>query len=407
MVCGCCADKRKGELFKPHRERGCTDVVCLLLLIVAVGGLAAISYVAISAHPSLVDDLIYPTDSYGNNCGKPGTDTADLSKVLYPDLDSDIIAHAGLIATGQYLTFLTSVTRLCAHTCPAGVSLRGPSIYGGSGYPGGANATVPEHTYAFTTQDVFGRCFPLSSAFAEATSELCVQPECTDPALNATLGGTVRCASLSDRPEETTTWELCATGTAAGLCAAQRGACEYSVQRAPLVSYLPEGASDGSTAATQELASQVQLLVGAADGVLEVSTCTCTCDMHMHMSCACACAPYCTCFTYCTRALCIHSHASGPLPPPSPPGLRVRRHPRRGAAAPPRLRVGAAALLLRRRHHLRAAGAAHRLHARAHHLARLQDRMVRHHVESKACVAWVPAQAKRLTGRGWPDLGAA
>ena len=67
-----------------------------------------------------------PTDSYGNNCGKPGTDTADLSKVLYPDLDSDIIAHAGLIATGQYLTFLTSVTRLCAHTCPAGVSLRGP-----------------------------------------------------------------------------------------------------------------------------------------------------------------------------------------------------------------------------------------------------------------------------------------
>ena len=288
MVCGCCADKRKGELFKPHRERGCTDVVCLLLLIVAVGGLAAISYVAISAHPSLVDDLIYPTDSYGNNCGKPGTDTADLSKVLYPDLDSDIIAHAGLIATGQYLTFLTSVTRLCAHTCPAGVSLRGPSIYGGSGYPGGANATVPEHTYAFTTQDVFGRCFPLSSAFAEATSELCVQPECTDPALNATLGGTVRCASLSDRPEETTTWELCATGTAAGLCAAQRGACEYSVQRAPLVSYLPEGASDGSTAATQELASQVQLLVGAADGVLEVSTC----DMHMrhahaHVMCMC------------------------------------------------------------------------------------------------------------------------
>ena len=41
------------------------------------------------------------------------------------------------------------------------------------------------------------------------------------------------------------------------------------MQRAPLVSYLPEGASGGSTAATQELASQVQLLVGAADGVLE------------------------------------------------------------------------------------------------------------------------------------------
>ena len=35
--------------------------------------------------------------------------------------------------------------------------------------------------------------------------------------LNATLGGTVRCASLSDRPEETTTWELCAAGRASRL----------------------------------------------------------------------------------------------------------------------------------------------------------------------------------------------
>ena len=172
MVCGCCADERKGELFKPHRDRGCTDVLCLLLLIAAVGGLGVISYIAISAHPSLVDDLIYPTDSYGNNCGKPGSGTAELSKVFYPDLDSDIIAHADLIATGQYLTFLTSVTRLCARACPAGVSLRGPSVYGGSGYPAGANASVPGYTYSFTTQDVFGRCFPLSSTFAEATSQL-------------------------------------------------------------------------------------------------------------------------------------------------------------------------------------------------------------------------------------------
>ena len=44
-----------------------------------------------------------------------------------------------------------------------------------------------------------------------------MQPACTDPTLNATLGGTVRCASLSDRPEETTTWELCAAGNASRL----------------------------------------------------------------------------------------------------------------------------------------------------------------------------------------------
>ena len=28
------------------------------------------------------------------------------------------------------------------------------------------------------------------------------------------------------------------------------------------------------------------------------------------------------------------------------------------------------------------------------------------HVESKACVAWVPALATRLIGRGWPKLRA-
>ena len=36
---------------------------------------------AVSKDPSLLDDLRYPPDSYGNNCGKPSTVTNDTKKV--------------------------------------------------------------------------------------------------------------------------------------------------------------------------------------------------------------------------------------------------------------------------------------------------------------------------------------
>ena len=70
---GCCSEKDKGEVFKPRRKRWCTDVICLLLLIAAGAGMLVIAFVAISAHPGLIYGLIYPTDAYGNYCGRPGT----------------------------------------------------------------------------------------------------------------------------------------------------------------------------------------------------------------------------------------------------------------------------------------------------------------------------------------------
>ena len=173
MLCGCCADERKGELFKPHRDRGCTDVLCLLLLIAAVGGLGIISYIAISAHPSLVDDLIYPTDSYGNNCGKPGSGTAELSKVFYPDLDSDIIAHADLIATGQYLTFLTlrdaAVCRRlpCRRLAPRPLRLRRQRLSCRR-----QRERAGAYVFLHDPKTFSGAALPLSSTFAEATSQL-------------------------------------------------------------------------------------------------------------------------------------------------------------------------------------------------------------------------------------------
>ena len=97
-ICGCCASSDKGEVFKPRNKRWCTDVLCLIFLFIASGAMLAIGYVCVSAHPGLIDGLIYPTDGYGNYCGKPGTDTEKMPKVFYPDLDNDIVKHADKLA---------------------------------------------------------------------------------------------------------------------------------------------------------------------------------------------------------------------------------------------------------------------------------------------------------------------
>ena len=41
-----------------------------------------------------------------------------MPKVFYPDLDNDLIKHSDKLAKQQYLTFLESVTRICAPGLP-------------------------------------------------------------------------------------------------------------------------------------------------------------------------------------------------------------------------------------------------------------------------------------------------
>jgi len=112
-LCGCCSSA-EGEVFKPRNKRWCTDVLCLIFLVVASGAMLGIGYICVMAHPGLIYGLFYPTDSYGNYCGRPGTKTSSMPKVFYPDLDNDIFTHADKLASQQYLTFLDSVTRICA-----------------------------------------------------------------------------------------------------------------------------------------------------------------------------------------------------------------------------------------------------------------------------------------------------
>ena len=154
------------------------------------------------------------------------------------------LARPFTLSRQRYLTFLDSVTRVCAPSCPEGVSLSAPSTYGGGSYPtSDTSATVPTFTYVYRTQEVFSRCFPVSTEWTGASSELCITPQCTDSALEplkASLSGSLTCAVLDDRPDETTTWEVCPSGASAADCALRAAACTYKVKQSTTTNYLPE-----------------------------------------------------------------------------------------------------------------------------------------------------------------------
>lgn len=284
--CGCCGQPdRAAEVYTPRRDRWCTDVVCLLLLVLAWGGMGTLGYVCVAVKPELLWKLYYPTDSYGQFCGRPGTATEDMPVAFFPALDRDIRDHWTDLAAGRYVTFLEEITTLCAARCPDGVSLKEPVTYGGPTYPladaepgddGGepssgsgvtaSSATlVPTYFYSFRTEEFAARCFPTTSTFWGGASDLCASPPCTDAALNASLGGAVRCAALAARPSETTTWELCPAGSSAADCAARGAACSYAVTQSSSWSYLPEGHTLEETQLTDELAKYVRLVVGGCD----------------------------------------------------------------------------------------------------------------------------------------------
>ena len=275
MACGCCKKKKKGEsdVFKPRSKRWCTDVLCLALFCAAMGSVAAIGYACVSVRPELLYSFVYPADSFGNYCGKPGSAVADFKKVFYPDLDRDIVTHGYLISGQQYATFFQRITKLCAGDCPDGVSLSAPSVYGGASYPRNDDnsSTVPEWFYTFTTQEVASRCFPLTSTYVTESQELCVTPPCTDATLNASLGGALSCAVIESRPDEMSTWEICPSSEASsGVtdCTARAAACEYSVTRSSSDTFLPADYDVSSTSLTKEIARYVEAVVAAADAVI-------------------------------------------------------------------------------------------------------------------------------------------
>ena len=176
--CACCGRDKDEAVYKRRSQRGCTDLLCLILLIGSWGGWGVITGLSIAKQPSLFYELLYGMDAYGQFCGMEGEATADLPKLMYPDLDGDFVRQAEFLATSPYwLYWQLNFTGLCVDVCPSGVSLDAPTVYGGDSYPLSSSATdeygsavtedggivVPEYIYAFATKEVLGRCIPHSN----------------------------------------------------------------------------------------------------------------------------------------------------------------------------------------------------------------------------------------------------
>ena len=96
---------------------------------------------SVRSQPSLAWSLLYPTDTYGQHCGRAGTPVAHLPKLMYPDLDGDFKKQAVFLGTAPYWEYWRlSLTGLCVESCPQGISLRESIVYGGPEYPVGPEA---------------------------------------------------------------------------------------------------------------------------------------------------------------------------------------------------------------------------------------------------------------------------
>jgi len=263
---GCCGCGGSGkEVFKPRRERWCTDVLCLILFILGMGMLFGLTFIAINKDPSLLDDLRYPPDSYGNNCGKPNSAAKDMPKVIFPRLDKDLEEQMAYLVAQQYWKF--SPTKYCAPVCPDGFDLSNPVLYGGADYPGG-NTSVAGVYYAYVTTEVIQRCFPMDTTTTYDSTELCAVPSCSDSSLNASLDGSVHCYKVAAQPAATNVWRICAGHESASLCERQRTACELQVDMSSQETFTPAAQTEESDKYTKLYASYVKLYVGMVEGMM-------------------------------------------------------------------------------------------------------------------------------------------
>ena len=99
---GCCACGKgewSDEVFIKRSDRKCTNVFCLAMIVAMWAGIGAIVGTSINREPDLLWSLLYPTDAYGQHCGRKGTEVEHLPKMMYPDLDSDFERQAYLRIT--------------------------------------------------------------------------------------------------------------------------------------------------------------------------------------------------------------------------------------------------------------------------------------------------------------------
>jgi len=179
----CCGAKVQDVVDETHapkffKRRWCTDVLCLLLLFVFIGGIGFCAYIGVVAGDAT--SLVYGTDYLGNRCGMG--DYSGMPKIYYPRIDQDVLDQYDVaVATPWRLRFYG----LCMETCPSpsvDACIANPSScmisdYGTTAQQEAAGGQATWYA-TMNTLDLINRCVPLVEADSSHAPDRCVIPPC-------------------------------------------------------------------------------------------------------------------------------------------------------------------------------------------------------------------------------------
>ena len=190
MSC-CCPPKADSEIVadspvkKLLHNRHCTDVCCLLLYLLSLGGAALVAFAAFQVgDPGL---LTHGKDYAGYLCGVDA-EVATLPKVYYPRLAKDLRAYqqsSGHVEGTR--SYMIPIYAVCVAECPeSGGTVEDVWCTARSRHPGcrwARNPLASENEFGtwkvgVGTKDVVNRCLPHIQAEASETT-LCALPDCT------------------------------------------------------------------------------------------------------------------------------------------------------------------------------------------------------------------------------------
>ncbi|GAB1600405.1 choline transporter-like protein 1 [Argonauta hians] len=111
--CGCEDDKKKAEyvsdLSKPIHNRGCTDVICLVVFVVFWVGMIFIATFSFTNGDG--DRLLYGYDGFGNTCGKKNTPIVNVSNSGRDMTDKPFVFFMNIENPAKSLA-------ICVEKCP-------------------------------------------------------------------------------------------------------------------------------------------------------------------------------------------------------------------------------------------------------------------------------------------------
>mmetsp|Transcript_20538 Transcript_20538/g.55280 ORF Transcript_20538/g.55280 Transcript_20538/m.55280 type:complete len:717 (-) Transcript_20538:312-2462(-) len=183
MDCNTCSKEPEHENElpgpRPASERGCTDLLCLILF--AVFWVGMICIMGVSVANGDIDAITYGADYKGNRCGRG--DFVNRSKTVYPRIEEDLFEQRQFILDRR--PWLIKLYGLCVEECvdendvkPNEDGVVTPVAVTNYNYAGDAAKDKQDVWPLYLPEvELLNRCFPYANVDDDVT-EYCFDPDC-------------------------------------------------------------------------------------------------------------------------------------------------------------------------------------------------------------------------------------